>query len=85
MTPAERSIRMRTNLVVLTPGDRGYQDWADRRELLRLLDEERARIGAPSPDAVAAALVADPTIIGRARVQPAEAGRIAAALLAALR
>ena len=41
MTPAERSIRMRTNLVIHAPGDRGYQDWSDKRELLRLLDEER--------------------------------------------
>ena len=26
MTPAERSIRMRTDLAILAPGDRGYQD-----------------------------------------------------------
>ena len=51
MTPAERSIRMRTNLVILTPGDRGYQDWADKRELLRLLDECRSttHVGARVP------------------------------------
>lgn len=41
MTPEERAIRMRTNLVILTPGDRGYQDWADKRTLLALLDEAR--------------------------------------------
>lgn len=41
MTPAERSIRMRTDLVIHAPGDRGYQDWSDKRELLRLLDEAR--------------------------------------------
>lgn len=42
MTPTERSIRMRTNMVILSPGDRGYQEWADRRELLRVIDDLRA-------------------------------------------
>jgi len=41
MTEDERRIRLRTNLVILTPGDRGYQDWQDKRTLLALLDEAR--------------------------------------------
>lgn len=41
MNEDERRIRMRTNLVILTPGDRGYQDWQDKRVLLALLDEAR--------------------------------------------
>lgn len=49
MTPAERSIRMRTNMVILTPGDRGYQEWADRRELLRLLDDARRSLEDENP------------------------------------
>lgn len=52
MTPAERSIRMRTDLAILAPGDRGYQDWADRRELLRIIDALR---GAPETPAAPAA------------------------------
>lgn len=76
MTPAERSIRMRTNLVVLTPRDRGYQDWADKRELLRLLDEARtdaagtmpapegSPTGGTSPSDHAPAGADDPTVPG---------------------
>lgn len=40
--PQERAIRLRTGLVVRSPGDRGYQDWADIRHLLHVIDELRA-------------------------------------------
>lgn len=37
----EAAIRTRVRLVVLSPSDRGYQDWADKSLLLDLLDEAR--------------------------------------------
>ena len=78
MNEDERRIRLRTNLVILTPGDRGYQDWQDKRILLALLDEARAP--GIDPAFIAALLVRRPQAIGRARIQPAEAERIAGAL-----